>query len=98
MIKPYNMFLENFVGLPHRLEYIGRIDGVYFYNDSKSTNVRSVVSALEAVGEDIVLIMGGKDTGLNYEPLADLVRKKVKTLFLIGEAKERINRHIGDCG
>ncbi len=88
--------MDNFIGLPHRLEYIGRINGVYFYNDSKSTNVQSVVSALEAIGEDIILIMGGKDTGFNYDPLSDLVKKKVKTLFLIGEAKEKINRYIGN--
>ena len=40
--------------------------------------------------------MGGKDTNLNYEGLKHRVREKVKTLILTGEAKERINRHIGD--
>lgn len=40
--------------------------------------------------------MGGKDTGLNYSPLREEIRRKVKTLIIYGEAKEHINRDIGD--
>lgn len=85
----------SFKGLPHRLEYVRRVGGVLFYNDSKATNVQSVRTALSSFDENIILVMGGKDTGLNYESLADDIRVKVKTLILVGEAKEKINRDLG---
>lgn len=88
--------IDNFRGIPHRLEYVRRVGGVEFYNDSKATNVHAVVRALDAFDENVILIMGGKDTNLNYQPLKDRIQRKVKTLILVGEAKERINRDIGD--
>ena len=88
--------INSFKGIPHRLEYVRRVGGVEFFNDSKATNVHSVKRALDAFDENVILIMGGKDTNLSYESLRDMVRKKVKSLILVGEAKERINRDIGD--
>lgn len=88
--------INSFKGIPHRLEYVRRVGGVEFFNDSKATNVHSVKRALDAFEENVILIMGGKDTNLSYESLRDMVRKKVKSLILVGEAKERINRDIGD--
>ncbi len=88
--------MSKFRGIAHRLEYVKKIGGVEFYNDSKATNVHSVLRALESFNENVILIAGGKDTNLNYEPLRQVVRQKVKTLILVGEAKERINRDIGD--
>lgn len=88
--------IDDFPGMPHRLEYVRRVGGVEFYNDSKATNVHSVMRALDAFDENVILIMGGKDTNLNYLPLKDRIRRAVKTLILVGEAKERINRDIGD--
>jgi UDP-N-acetylmuramoylalanine--D-glutamate ligase len=88
--------IDTFTGIEHRLEYVRKVGGVEFYNDSKATNVHAVLRALKAFDENIILIMGGKDTNLNYAPLKDEVRKKVKTLILYGEVKERINRDIGD--
>ncbi len=88
--------IDEYKGSPHRMEYVRRVGGVNFYNDSKATNVHAVGRALEAFDDNVILIMGGKDTGLNYKPLADIIRRKVKSLILVGEAKETINRHIGD--
>lgn len=88
--------IDTYTGLEHRIEYVRRVGGVSFYNDSKATNVHSVIRALRAFDENVILIMGGKDTGLNYTPLRDEIKRKVKTLILVGEAKERINRDIGD--
>jgi UDP-N-acetylmuramoylalanine--D-glutamate ligase len=88
--------IENYSGMPHRLEYVRKVGGVNFYNDSKATNVHAVLRALDSFDENIILIMGGKDTNLNYAPLKDKIQRKVKTLILVGEAKERINRDIGD--
>jgi UDP-N-acetylmuramoylalanine--D-glutamate ligase len=88
--------IEGFPGLPHRIEYVRKVGGVLFYNDSKATNVHAVLRALDTFDENVILIAGGKDTNLNYEPLRNVVRRKVKTLILVGEAKERINRDLGD--
>lgn len=88
--------IDSFKGIAHRMEYVRRVGGVEFYNDSKATNVHSVSKALDAFEENIILIMGGKDTHLSYESLTDKIKRKVKSLILVGEAKERINRDIGD--
>lgn len=88
--------INEFKGIAHRLEYVRRVGGVEFYNDSKGTNVHSVKRALDAFDDNVILIMGGKDTNLSYEPLREHIRRKVKTLILVGEAKERINRDLGD--
>ncbi len=88
--------IDDFPGMPHRLEYVRRVGGVEFYNDSKATNVHAVMRALDAFDENVILIMGGKDTNLNYLPLKDRIKRSVKTLILVGEAKERINRDVGD--
>lgn len=82
--------------LAHRLEYVRKVGGVMFFNDSKATNVHAVMRALDTFDENVILIMGGKETNLNYEPLRNMVKRKVKTLILVGEAKERINRDLGD--
>lgn len=88
--------IDSFSNLQHRIEYVRKVGGVLFFNDSKATNVHSVMRALDAFDENVILIMGGKDTNLNYEPLRNMVKRKVKTLILVGEAKERINRDLGD--
>lgn len=88
--------IDSFTGLPHRIEYVRKVGGVYFYNDSKATNVHAVIRSLDVFDENVILIMGGKDTNLNFEPLRTAVKRKVKTLILVGEAKERINRDLGD--
>jgi UDP-N-acetylmuramoylalanine--D-glutamate ligase len=88
--------IESYGGMPHRLEYVRKVGGVEFFNDSKATNVAAVSKALDAFDENVILIMGGKDTNLNYAPLRNAVKAKVKSLILVGEAKERINRDLGD--
>jgi UDP-N-acetylmuramoylalanine--D-glutamate ligase len=88
--------IDSFVGLKHRLEYVRKVGGVLFYNDSKATNVHAVLRALDCFEENVIMIAGGKDTNLNYTPLQNMVKRKVKTLILVGEAKERINRDLGD--
>ena len=77
------------------MEFVAEIDGVSWYEDSKGTNVGSVVKSLESFAGDITLIAGGKDKGGSYEPLAALVAERVSHLILIGEAKERMNEALG---
>ena len=71
--------------LPHRCEPVGEIDGVRYINDSKATNVDALAKALASQMAPIILIAGGKDKGLKFEAITDLVRSKVKHVVLIGE-------------
>jgi len=93
--KAVQAVLDRFKGLEHRLEFVREIGGVRFYNDSKGTNVGSVVKSLQSFSEPVILIAGGKDKNGDLSPLKEWVRKQVKHLILIGEAKERMNRELG---
>lgn len=89
--KNIQKVLENFEGLPHRVQFVRAVEGVSYYDDSKATNVDAVVRALEGFSDGkVVLIAGGRDKEGSYEPLARMARKKVKVVILIGEAKEKI--------
>jgi UDP-N-acetylmuramoylalanine--D-glutamate ligase len=87
--------VSTFKGLPHRMEFVEEIAGVSWYEDSKGTNVGSVVKSLESFDANITLIAGGKDKGGSYEPLAPLVAERVSHLILIGEARFRIKDALG---
>jgi UDP-N-acetylmuramoylalanine--D-glutamate ligase len=86
--------VRDFGALHHRMEFVREVGGVSYYEDSKATNVGSVVKALESF-ENITLIAGGKDKGGSYAPLAPLVKERVRHLILIGEASERMNEELG---
>lgn len=89
--------IQQFKGVNHRLEFVRKKDGVFFFNDSKGTNVMSVQKSLASFSSNpIILIAGGKDKNADFTPLVDLVKRKCKILVLLGEAKEKINRAIGD--
>ncbi|MBI3295504.1 MAG: UDP-N-acetylmuramoyl-L-alanine--D-glutamate ligase [Deltaproteobacteria bacterium] len=88
--------LLTFKPLPHRMEFLGKKNQVYFYNDSKGTNIHSMLRSLESFSEPVILIAGGKDKGEDYSQLSDAIKKRVKNLILVGEAKEKMNRSIGD--
>ncbi len=88
--------MDEFPGIEHRLEWVRRLDGVNYFNDSKGTNVGAVVKSLQSFKEPIILIAGGKDKGGDYGPLKDLIAERVKGMALIGEAKERIFSALGN--
>jgi UDP-N-acetylmuramoylalanine--D-glutamate ligase len=88
--------LLNFKGVEHRLEEVAQIKDVCFINDSKATNVDSVFWALQSRKEPLILIAGGKDKGGDFTKLRELVKKNVKSLILIGQAKEKIKKSLGD--
>lgn len=88
--------LRDFNGVEHRLERVRAISGVSFVNDSKATNVESVWYALQSVSPPIILIAGGRDKGGDFSRLRDLVKENVKALILIGEAREKIKKALGD--
>ena len=89
--------IDNFAGVPHRLEFVKKKGGVRLYNDSRATKVENLRLALESFPHDpIILISGGRDAQADFVSIADTVKTKVKTLILVGEAKEHINRCLGD--
>ncbi|MGK5089040.1 UDP-N-acetylmuramoyl-L-alanine--D-glutamate ligase [Bdellovibrionota bacterium FG-2] len=95
--KAIQTVINTFKGVPHRLEFIRKKDGVYFFNDSKGTNVMSVKRSLASfMNNPIILIAGGRDKNGDFTVLGDLVKKRCKTIILLGEAKEKINRAVGD--
>lgn len=79
--------ISEFVGFPHRLEYVGTFGGVTFINDSKATNVDATGQALRGLPCPIILILGGRHKGGSYAPLRELIKERVKTLILMGEAR-----------
>jgi UDP-N-acetylmuramoylalanine--D-glutamate ligase len=83
-----------FKAVEHRLEYVATLRGVDYYNDSKATNVDATVKALESFPANIHLILGGKDKGSDYTLLNDLLRQRVKAVYTIGAAAEKIQSHI----
>jgi len=81
--------------LPHRIEFIGEIRGARFYNDSKSTSPGAALRALESLHPPIILIAGGKDKGVSFEPLKETIENKVKFMVLMGESRFRMQRDLG---
>jgi len=86
--------IENFKAVEHRLEYVATIDGVEYYNDSKATNVDATEKAVAAFAGGIHLILGGKDKGAPYSPLAALVRERVRAIYTIGAAAPKIEAEL----
>ena len=87
---------EEFVGLPHRMEYVDSAKNISFYDDSKATNVGALIKSLEAVANKVVLIAGGKDKGGSYAPLKKPLKEKARALVLIGEAAQRMEEALSN--
>jgi UDP-N-acetylmuramoylalanine--D-glutamate ligase len=86
--------VREFKAVEHRLEYVATVKGVEYYDDSKATNVDATIKALESFPANIHLILGGKDKGSDYTVLNDLLRQRVKRVYTIGAAAEKIESHI----
>jgi len=82
---------RRFRPLPHRMELVGEVRGVRFYDDSKGTNVAAVVASLDGFPHPFLLIAGGRDKGGSYQPLRDVLhRNMARAVVLIGEAADKI--------
>lgn len=88
--------LEKFQTLPHRVSLVEEINNVSYYDDSKATNIGAVQSALAGMNQPVILIAGGRDKGGDYSLLSEAVRKKVKRVLLIGEAREKMEKVLGE--
>jgi UDP-N-acetylmuramoylalanine--D-glutamate ligase len=82
--------VRNFAGLEHRLEYVDTVAGVEFINDSKATNLDAMERALESLSTPLTLIAGGRDKGSDWSAASELVRRSVKSILAIGEARDKI--------
>lgn len=81
--------ISEFHGVEHRLERVKTIDGITFYNDSKATNVDSVVKALESFDKPVILLAGGHDKMTPLEEFMQLVKENTKAVIFMGEAADR---------
>ena len=88
--------VKEFKAVEHRLEFVSEIDGVQYFNDSKATNVDATIKALESFPKNIHLILGGKDKGSDYTVLKPLLQERVKQVYTIGAAAEKIEQHLGN--
>ena len=86
--------IQSFHAVEHRLEYVATRNGVDFYNDSKATNVDATAKALAAFSSGIHLILGGKDKGSDYTLLAPLLRDRVRAVYTIGAAADKIESQL----
>lgn len=82
--------LRTFKNAPHRLESVGTIKGVEFVNDSKATNVDSVVYALGSFDQPLIWVAGGVDKGNDYNLIKQAVSAKVKTLICLGADNKKL--------
>jgi UDP-N-acetylmuramoylalanine--D-glutamate ligase len=89
-LKEIKAGLKTFKNAPHRLELITTINGVDFINDSKATNVDSVVYALGSYTQPLIWIAGGIDKGNDYNMIKEQVKQKVKTLICLGTDNKKL--------
>ncbi len=89
--------LRSFKGLPHRVERVCEIAGVFFYDDSKGTNVGATVAALQGLGRRAVLIAGGVGKDQDFSPLQPVVKQHARAVVLIGRDAPLIEAALQGC-
>jgi UDP-N-acetylmuramoylalanine--D-glutamate ligase len=84
--------LEHFENVEHRLEFVSKVNGVTFINDSKATNVNSAWYALESINTPVIWVAGGQDKGNDYNELLPLVAKRVKAIVCLTKDSSKIRK------
>jgi UDP-N-acetylmuramoylalanine--D-glutamate ligase len=90
--------VEEFRGVPHRLELVRELNGVRWYNDSIATAPERSMAAIHAFDEPIVLMLGGRDKDLPWNDIAQLIQQRVDHLVVFGEAAEMIQKTVAAIG
>lgn len=80
--------INEFKGLPHRMEYVKTVNGVVFINDSKATNVGATLKSIDSIAENLTLICGGQSKGCDFSQLGNAISEKVNGAVLIGESSK----------
>ena len=92
-IQDIKSVIFSFKGLEHRLELVGSINGVKFYNDSFSTNPQTTIAAIKSFSEPLTLILGGYDKGLKYDEMASVIsQSNVVNVILIGDISQKLKK------
>ena len=86
----------DFQSLEHRMEFVAKVHGIEYINDSKATNLNSTWYSLESMVNPTVLILGGVDKGNDYDMIKDLVREKVKAIVCLGVDNQKIIEAFSD--
>ena len=97
-VETIHRIISEFHGVEHRLERVKTIDGITFYNDSKATNVDSVVKALESFNQSVILLAGGHDKMTPLEDFMQLVKDHTKAVIFMGEAADRFENAAKEAG
>lgn len=84
--------LKAFKGIEHRLEKVRCLDGIDFINDSKATTAEATLWALNTINQPVVMICGGRDKNIDFSVVAESIRRKVKKMYVIGEARTKIRQ------
>jgi UDP-N-acetylmuramoylalanine--D-glutamate ligase len=87
--------LSDFQNIEHRLEFVAKIHGIEFINDSKATNLNATWYALESCNNPVVWVAGGVDKGNNYNEIKDLVKDKVKAIVCLGADNRKLVEAFG---
>lgn len=90
--------LSDFPGVEHRLEKAGTVRSIHFVNDSKATNVDACYCALESMTTPVVLILGGKDKGNDYQEIMDFVKQKCRALVYMGVDNQKLHDNFDSLG
>ncbi len=85
---------KNFNGVEHRIEYVKTVDGVKYYNDSIATSPTRTIAGLHSFSQKLIVIAGGYDKNIPYEPLGEDVNACVKTLILLGKTAPKIEKAV----
>jgi UDP-N-acetylmuramoylalanine--D-glutamate ligase len=88
--------LSDFTNVEHRLEFVAKVNGIEFINDSKATNINATWFALESMDKPTVWIVGGVDKGNDYDELMDLAKDKVKAIVCLGKDNQKIIDYFED--
>ena len=99
-LAPMLFGLREYRGEPHRVESIGILDGVEYFDDSKGTNVGATVAALNGLGAErrLVVILGGDGKGQDFSPLAEPVARSARAVLLIGRDAAPIRQALAEAG
>lgn len=88
---------KNFGGVEHRMEFVRELSGVRYYNDSIASSPTRTIAGLKAFNKKIIIIAGGYDKKIPYEPLAPIICERVKTLILLGATAKKIETAVKAC-
>lgn len=88
---------KEFGGVEHRIEFVRELDGIKYYNDSIATSPTRVIAGLKSFNQKLIVIAGGYDKKIPFEPMAEYICEKVKVLIILGVTADKIEKAITEC-